>query len=112
MTSMKLRDGDITLYCCRDIKNWQSDIRLPDDGRHTLSLRTANEKTAKDKATQMYEDMYFLHKHGLTAVVVLFKDAADTWLKELWAEVRAGSDPPVSPYKMVMGSGWREFYGG
>ena len=54
-------------------------------------LRTANEKMAKDKATQMYEDMYFRQEHGLTAVVVLFKDAADTWLKELRAGVRAGS---------------------
>jgi hypothetical protein len=49
MTSIKLRDGDITLYHRRDSKNWQADIRLPDGGRHTLSLRTANEKVAKDK---------------------------------------------------------------
>jgi hypothetical protein len=47
MTSVKLRDGDITLYHRRDSKNWQADIRLPDGGRHTLSLRTANEKVAK-----------------------------------------------------------------
>ena len=91
MTGMKLRDGDITLYHRRDSKNWQADIRLPDGGRHTVSLRTANEKTAKDKVILIYEDMYFRYKHGLTAVVVLFKDAADAWLKELRAEVRAGS---------------------
>ena len=30
MTSIKLRDGDITLYHRRDSKNWQADIRLPD----------------------------------------------------------------------------------
>ena len=96
MTSMKLRDGDITLHHRRDSKNWpadirQADIRLPDGGRHTLSLRTANEKVAKDKATQMYEYMYFRYKHRLTAVVMLFKDAADALLKKLRAEVRAGS---------------------
>ena len=68
MTSIKLRDGDITLYHRRDSKNWQADIRLPDGGRHTLSLRTANEKLAKDKVILIYEDMYFRHKHGLTSV--------------------------------------------
>ena len=55
MTGMKLRDGDITLYHRRDSKNWQADIRLPDGGRHTVSLRTANEKTAKDKVILIYE---------------------------------------------------------
>ena len=49
MTSIKLRDGDITLYHRRDSKNWQADIRLPDGGRHTLSLRTANENWPKTR---------------------------------------------------------------
>ena len=52
MTSIKLRDGDITLYHRRDSKNWQADIRLPDGGRHTISPRTANEKVAKDKVIE------------------------------------------------------------
>ena len=113
MTSMKLRDGDITLYHRRDSKNWQADIRLPDGGRHTLSLRTANEKTAKDKATLIYEDMYFRYKHGLTAVVVLFKDAADAWLKELRAEVRAGArnERTVIDYEPVVERYLKPYFG-
>ena len=55
MTSIKLRDGDITLYHRRDSKNWQADIRLHDGGRHTLSLRTANEKVAKDKVMDLQQ---------------------------------------------------------
>jgi hypothetical protein len=113
MTNMKLRDGDITLYHRRDSKNWQADIRLPDGGRHTLSLRTANEKTAKDKVILIYEDMYFRHKHGLTAVVVLFKDAADAWLKELRAEVRAGSrnERTVIDYEPVVERYLKPYFG-
>ena len=37
MTSMKLRDGDITLYHRADSKNWQADIRLPDGGMSAIS---------------------------------------------------------------------------
>jgi hypothetical protein len=113
MTGMKLRDGDITLYHRRDSKNWQADIRLPDGGRHTLSLRTANEKVAKDKVILIYEDMYFRYKHGLTAVVVLFKDAADAWLKELRAEVRAGSrnERTVIDYEPVVERYLKPYFG-
>ena len=81
MTSMKLRDGDITLYHRRDSKNWQADIRLPDGGRHTLSLRTANEKTAKDKVILIYEDMYFRYKHGLTPAWPCFSAATSTLMR-------------------------------
>ena len=113
MTGMKLRDGDITLYHRRDSKNWQADIRLPDGGRHTVSLRTANEKTAKDKVILIYEDMYFRYKHGLTAVVMLFKDAADAWLKELRAEVRAGSrnERTVIDYEPVVERYLKPYFG-
>jgi len=110
---MKLRDGDITLYHRRDSKNWQADIRLPDGGRHTLSLRTSNEKTAKDKVIQIYEDMYFRNKYGLTAVVVLFKDATCAWLKELRAEVRAGArnERSVIDYEPVVERYLKPFFG-
>ena len=113
MTSIKLRDGDITLYHRRDSKNWQADIRLPDGGRHTISLRTANEKVAKDKVILIYEDMYFRHKHGLTTVAVLFKDAADAWIKELRAEVRAGSrnERTVIDYEPVVERYLKPYFG-
>lgn len=113
MNNIKLRDGDVTLYHRPDSKNWQVEIRLPDGGRHTGSLRTANEKVAKDKAIEMYEDIYFRHKHGLTAVVVLFKDAADAWLKELRAEVRAGSrnERTVIDYEPVVERYLKPYFG-
>ena len=70
MTSIKLRDGDVTLFHRPDSKNWQVEIRLPAGGRQTASLRTANEKVAKDRAIDMFEDIYARHRYGLTAKVV------------------------------------------
>ena len=70
MTNIKLRDGDVTLYHRTDSKNWQAEIRLPDGGRQTASLRTANEQIAKERAIKMFEDIYARHRYGLTAKVV------------------------------------------
>ena len=61
----------------------------------------------------IYEDMYFRHKHGLTTVAVLFKDAADAWLKELRAEVRAGArnERTVIDYEPVVERYLKPYFG-
>jgi hypothetical protein len=113
MTSIKLRDGDVTLFHRPDSKNWQVEIRLPAGGRHTASLRTANEKIAKDRAIEMFEDIYARHRYGLTAKVVKFSEAADAWIKELRAEVRAGSrnERTVLDYEPVVERYLKPYFG-
>lgn len=90
MASIKLRDGEVTLYKRSDSKNWQLEVRLPDGGRVQQSLKTANEQVARDKATKLHDEIYFRHRMGLSAKTVTFAEAADSWLKELRAEVAAG----------------------
>jgi hypothetical protein len=67
----------------------------------------------RDKVILIYEDMYFRHKHGLTTVAVLFKDAADAWLKELRAEVRAGArnERTVIDYEPVVERYLKPYFG-
>lgn len=113
MTNIKLRDGDVTLYHRTDSKNWQVEIRLPDGGRQTASLRTANEQVAKERAIKMFEDIYARHRYGLTAKVVSFSEAADAWIKELRAEVRAGTrkERTVIDYEPVVERYLKPYFG-
>lgn len=113
MTSMKLRDGEVTLFHRTDSKNWQAEIRLPDGGRQTVSLRTANEEIAKERAIKMHDEIYFRHKMGLSSQTVTFSEAADAWTKELRAEVRAGTrkERTVIDYEPVAERYLKPFFG-
>ena len=42
MATVKLRDGEVTLYTRADSKNWHVGIRLPGGGRKQESLNTRN----------------------------------------------------------------------
>jgi hypothetical protein len=113
LNNIKLRDGDVTLYHRPDSKNWQVEIRLPDGGRHTGSLRSANEQIAKERAIKMFEDIYARHRYGLTTKVVSFSEAADAWIKELRAEVRAGTrkERTVIDYEPVVERYLKPYFG-
>jgi hypothetical protein len=113
MTSMKLRDGEVTLYHRTDSKNWQVEIRLPDGGRQTVSLRTANDEIAKERAIKMHDEIYFRHRMGLSSQTVTFNEAADAWIKELRAEVRAGTrkERTVIDYEPVVERYLKPYFG-
>ena len=66
-------------------------MRLPTGGREQSSLKTANEQMAKERALKLYDKIYFRHRTGLSTKTVTFADAADAWIKELKADVAAGS---------------------
>jgi len=46
LPTVKLRDGDITLYTRGDSANWYAGFRLPDGGRLQESLKTRNRLSA------------------------------------------------------------------
>jgi hypothetical protein len=113
MTNIKLRDGEVTLYHRTDSKNWQVEIRLPDGGRQTASLRTANEQIAKERAIKIHDEIYFRHRMGLSSQTVTFSEAADAWIKELRAAVRAGArkERTVIDYEPVAERYLKPFFG-
>lgn len=113
MTGIKLRDGEVTLFHRADSKNWQVEIRLPEGGRQTASLRTANEEIAKERAIKMHDEIYFRHRIGLSSQTVTFSEAADAWIKELRAEVRAGTrkERTVIDYEPVAERYLKPFFG-
>jgi len=89
--TVKLRDGDITLYTRGDSANWYAGYRLPDGGRLQESLRTANKAEARERALARYDDLKWRKKLGLTQDTVSFAQAADAWIEALQAEVAAGT---------------------
>ena len=91
MPTVKLRDGDVTLYTRGDSKNWYAGFRLPNGGRLQKSLKTRNKAEAKERAIAQYDDIKWRHKLGLSSKSVTFSHAATAWLGEIRAEVAAGS---------------------
>jgi len=89
MATVKLRDGEVTLYTRADTKNWQVGFRLPGGGRKQESLGTRNKAVAKERALERHDDLRARHKFGLTQNTVSFAEAADAWLHDLRKEVVA-----------------------
>ena len=90
MPTVKLRDGDITLYTRGDSANWYAGYRLPDGGRLQESLKTRNKAEAKERAIARYDELRWRKKLGLTKDTVSFSQAADAWIEALEGEVAAG----------------------
>jgi integrase len=91
MPTVKLRDGDITLYTRGDSANWYAGYRLPDGGRLQESLKTRNKAEAKERAIARYDELKWRKKLGLTQDTVSFSQAADAWITHLEGEVAAGT---------------------
>jgi integrase len=91
MPTVKLRDGDITLYTRGDSANWYAGFRLPDGGRLQESLKTRNKAEAKERAIARYDEIKWRKKLGLTQDTVSFGQAADAWIEALEGEVAAGT---------------------
>jgi integrase len=91
MPTVKLRDGDITLYTRGDSANWYAGYRLADGGRLQESLKTRNKAEAKERAIARYDELKWRKKLGLTQDTVSFAQAADAWITHLEGEVAAGT---------------------
>ena len=91
MATVKLKNGEITLYQRPDSENWYAGFRLAQGGRKQESLRTSNKELAVERALERYTTIHLHHKLGLTDSTVSFDEAADAWLEELAAEVAAGT---------------------
>ena len=64
MPTVKLRDGDITLYTRGDSANWYAGYRLADGGRLQESLKTRNKAEAKERAIARYDELKWRKKLG------------------------------------------------
>jgi hypothetical protein len=91
MPTVKLRDGDITLYTRGDSSNWYAGYRLADGGRLQESLKTRNKAEAKERAIARYDEIKWRKKLGLTQDTVSLAQAADAWITHLEGEVAAGT---------------------
>lgn len=113
MPTVKLRDGDITLYTRGDSANWYAGYRLPDGGRLQESLRTRNKAEAKERAIARYDEIKWRKKLGLTQDTVTFSQAADAWIEELEGQVAAGTRKvrTVLDYKPVADRYLKPFFG-
>ncbi len=113
MPTVKLRDGDITLYTRGDSANWYAGYRLPDGGRLQESLKTRNKADAKERAIARYDEIKWRRKLGLTQNTVSFSQAADAWIAELEGQVGAGTRKvrTVLDYKPVADRYLKPFFG-
>lgn len=114
MPTVKLRDGDITLYTRGDSANWYAGFRLPNGGRQQESLKTRNKAEAKERAIARYDEIKWRSKLGLTQDTVSFAQAADAWIAELEGEVAAGTRKvrTVIDYKPVVDRYLKPFFAG
>src|SRR4051794_38485830 len=90
MPTVKLRDGDVTLYTRGDSANWYAAFRLPAGGRLQQSLKTRNKAEARERAIARYDELKWRNKLGLTQDTVSFSQAADAWIEALEGAVAAG----------------------
>lgn len=113
MPTVKLRDGDITLYTRGDSANWYAGFRLPDGGRLQESLKTRNKAEARERAIARYDEIKWRNKLGLTQDTVSFAQAADSWIAALEGEVAAGVRKvrTVLDYKPVADRYLKSFFG-
>lgn len=113
MPTVKLRDGDITLYTRGDSANWYAGFRLPNGGRLQESLRTRNKAEAKERAIARYDEIKWRKKLGLTQDTVSFSQAADAWIEAIEGEVAAGVRKvrTVLDYKPVAARYLKPFFG-
>jgi integrase len=113
MPTVKLRDGDITLYTRGDSANWYAGFRLPDGGRLQESLKTRNKAEAKERAIARYDEIKWRRKLGLTQDTVSFSQAADAWITHLEGEVAAGTRKvrTVLDYRPVSDRYLKPFFG-
>ena len=113
MPTVKLRDGDITLYTRGDSANWYAGYRLPDGGRLQESLKTRNKAEAKERAVARYDEIKWRKKLGLTQDTVSFSQAADAWIAHLEGEVAAGTRKvrTVLDYRPVADRYLKPFFG-
>ena len=56
MATVRLRDGEVTLYTRGDSKNWYAGFRLARGGRLQESLKTRNKAMAKERALERHDD--------------------------------------------------------
>ena len=91
MATVKLRDGEVTLYTRGDSANWYASYKIASGGRLQESLKTRNKAIAKERAIERHDTLKFRAKFGLTQNTVLFADAADAWLLDLAKQVAAGA---------------------
>ena len=90
MTTLKLADGKVAVFTRLESPYWQVAFKLGDGTRIQKSLGTMDQAVARERAMAMYDEARFRERAGLSARAVSFAEAADAWLKELAAEVRAG----------------------
>jgi hypothetical protein len=91
MATVRLRDGEVTLYTRGDSRNWYAGFRLARGGRLQESLKTRNKAVAKERALERHDDLKARAKYGLTQNTVTFANAADAWLLDLNKQVIAGA---------------------
>ncbi|HUQ34887.1 MAG TPA: hypothetical protein VM144_00770 [Aestuariivirga sp.] len=94
MATVRLRDGEVTLYTREDSKNWYANFRLARGGRLQESLKTRNKAIAKERALERHDDLKARAKYGLTQNTVTFANAADAWLLYLKKQVAGGARKP------------------
>ena len=91
MATVRLRDGEVTLYTRGDSKNWYAGSKLARGGRLQESLKTRNKAVARERALERHDDLKARAKYGLTQNTVTFANAADAWLLDLNKQVTAGA---------------------
>ena len=113
MATVKLKNGEITLYQRPDSENWYAGFRMAQGGRKQESLRTSNKELAVERALERYTTIHLHHKLGLTDSTVSFDEAADAWLEELAAEVAAGTRKArtLIDYKLVVERYLKPYFG-
>lgn len=90
MATVRLRDGEVSLYTRGDSKNWYASFRKPGGGRLQESLKTQNKATAKEAALARHDEIKWRARFGMTHKTVSFAEAADAWLLDLEKQVAAG----------------------
>lgn len=91
MATVRLQDGEVSLYTRGDSKNWYASFRKPGGGRLQESLKTQNKATAKETALARHDEIKWRAKFGMTNKTVSFAEAADAWLLDLEKQVAAGA---------------------
>jgi hypothetical protein len=94
MATVRLRDGEVTLYTRGDGKNYYAGYRMRGGGRLQESLKTKNKAVAKERALERHDDIKARAKYGLTQNTVSFSEAADAWLLYLKKQVDGGARKP------------------
>jgi integrase len=111
----KIRDGKVLIYRRGDSnKHWNCRIKFPGKPYVRRSLKTESREEAKRLAGELYDELSYKKKRGLSVSSRKFRGVCDAYIKDLEKKVKLGSAAPkrLKDYKRIIESYLKPYFGG